>query len=321
MFNLWQRRVGAIMILVLLLSCLIVPVVSANGTVVHVVKCGETLAKIACLYGVTVQQIQQWNNISNPYYIYAGEVLVINPPEGGASQVPVANVDAIKFGGKTADEWQAALDERYVRRGEPQTVAEQRYFKQVDSALPDGSFEPIVIEHKLGRYPVVEVYELQPLFAVEPPLPAGQPSSFQWDKVKFLVYTPGDSVAKSLRTESGDGFYRWGDLLIRWLDQVGVKPVDTESVGDLLNDFWGAMFDPAQGQDQFSNASFGHTSRVQSWIDDGRTVVDLKRWGEWDDILIAVRPKLTREATVFQVSRDAVEIRVPRAMDLMVVLR
>ena len=156
MFCLWQRRIGAIMILALLLSILVVPIVSANGTIVHVVKCGETLTSIACLYGVTVQQIQEWNDISNPSHIYAGQALVINPPAGGTPEVPVANVDAVKFGGKTPDEWTDVYDERYVRRSDPQASgSERRYFKQVDKVLADGSLEPVVIEHRMVHYPLV----------------------------------------------------------------------------------------------------------------------------------------------------------------------
>jgi len=139
--------------------------------------------------------------------------------------------------------------------------------------------------------------------------------------VKFLVYygTKRDPMAELLRTESSDWFY-WGDSLSFWLDQVGVKPALTQSFDDLLNDFWGAMFDPGLEQDEFKNESYGHTSYVQRWIDDDKTVGDLVKGGQWEDIRIALRPKLTQEAAVFHVSQNAVEIRVPRAMDLMVLL-
>ena len=322
MFCLWQRRVGAIMMLALLLSIFVVPIASANDTIVHVVKGGETLTSIACLYGVTVQQIQEWNDISNPSHIYAGQALVINPPAGVPPAVPVANVDAVKFGGKTPDEWQAALDERYVRHDDPQTSgAERRYFKQVDKVLADGSLEPAVIEHNMGHYPLVQVYELQQLFAVEPTTPAGQEPPFQWDKVKFLVYygTKRDPMAELLRTESSDWFY-WGDSLSVWLDQVEVTPALSQNFDDLLNDFWGKMFDPGLEQDEFKSESFGHTPYVQRWIDDDKTVGDLVKGGQWEDIRVAVRPKLTQEAAVFHVGQNAVEIRVPRSMDLMVLL-
>ncbi|MGQ9490967.1 MAG: LysM peptidoglycan-binding domain-containing protein [Anaerolineae bacterium] len=43
----------------------------------HVVQKGETLLSIARRYGVTVQEIQKANNITNPDLIFPGQVLVI----------------------------------------------------------------------------------------------------------------------------------------------------------------------------------------------------------------------------------------------------
>ena len=43
----------------------------------HVVQPGETLASIANLYGITVEQISQINNIANPDRIFRGETLTV----------------------------------------------------------------------------------------------------------------------------------------------------------------------------------------------------------------------------------------------------
>lgn len=43
----------------------------------HVVQPGETLASIANLYGLTVQQIAQLNNIANPNHILRGQTLTV----------------------------------------------------------------------------------------------------------------------------------------------------------------------------------------------------------------------------------------------------
>jgi LysM repeat protein len=51
---------------------------SAVGQI-HVVARGETLAAIATLYGLTVQQIAAANGIANPDLIYVGQRLVIPP--------------------------------------------------------------------------------------------------------------------------------------------------------------------------------------------------------------------------------------------------
>lgn len=43
----------------------------------YTVKRGDTLVKIANLYGVSVMDLVSWNNIRNPDLIYAGQTLVI----------------------------------------------------------------------------------------------------------------------------------------------------------------------------------------------------------------------------------------------------
>lgn len=263
----------------------------------------------------------------------------------------IASVDAPKFGGKTPDEWTDQLDKRYVRRDDPQAAGQyRRYFKQVDrQVLPPGGgtafFEPCVIEHKLCRYPIVELFELAALFGANPLTDATEPP-FVWDKVKFLIYyaSKRDPIAELLRTESTDWFY-WGDPLTFLLDQFGVKPAVSQKFDDLINDFWGKMFDPGLEQDEFKRDSYGHTPYLQRWIDDDKSVGDLVKGGQWDDLRVAIRPQLlssclkesvvpppaavTDEVKVLHLSQNAVEIRVPTppgnappvGMDLMVLLR
>ena len=45
--------------------------------IVYTVVGGDVLSGIAIRFGVTVQQICQWNNIKNPNLIYPGQVLII----------------------------------------------------------------------------------------------------------------------------------------------------------------------------------------------------------------------------------------------------
>jgi LysM repeat protein len=56
----------------------------AGDPTYHVVQRGETLANIANRYGLTVQQLVQINNISNPNRIQAGETLTVFAPPPGA---------------------------------------------------------------------------------------------------------------------------------------------------------------------------------------------------------------------------------------------
>lgn len=81
------RRVGAILIVVLLLSMLVAPAASASGAVVHVVQRGETLYSIAARYGVSMYAIAEANHLTNLNAIYAGMRLVI--PAGPPPACPV----------------------------------------------------------------------------------------------------------------------------------------------------------------------------------------------------------------------------------------
>jgi LysM repeat protein len=54
-----------------------------QGNVYHKVRYGETLSSIARMYGASVWAIAQANNLYNPNYIYAGQVLYI--PSGGGN--------------------------------------------------------------------------------------------------------------------------------------------------------------------------------------------------------------------------------------------
>lgn len=51
----------------------------------YTVVAGDTLSGIAARFGVTVAQLCEWNNITNPNLIYVGQVLIVKK-EGGGDQ-------------------------------------------------------------------------------------------------------------------------------------------------------------------------------------------------------------------------------------------
>ncbi len=71
--------------LLLILSLALAAPVLAQGSVVHVVRPGENLFRIALRYGVTVNALTAANNLSNSRLIYVGQRLVI-PTAGGPAQ-------------------------------------------------------------------------------------------------------------------------------------------------------------------------------------------------------------------------------------------
>ena len=67
----------------------------AGDTVSYVIQRGDTLYSIAKTYGVTVEQLQQWNGITDPRRLRVGQTLTIRPAAGGdtvrAQDVPPAD--------------------------------------------------------------------------------------------------------------------------------------------------------------------------------------------------------------------------------------
>ena len=53
--------------------------VNYGNYIVYTVAPGDALSGISIRFGVSIQEIQQWNNIKNPDLIYAGQKLTIYP--------------------------------------------------------------------------------------------------------------------------------------------------------------------------------------------------------------------------------------------------
>lgn len=232
-----------------------------------------------------------------------------------------APVDAATFAGKTPDEWKSDLDQRYVLRSEiPSNWGEyRRYFKQLDRSLQgDGIYGPAIIEHDLQRFPLVTVFELEGLQAGDNVQRRSEP--------KFLVYYAGhrDPAAENLITQGLDVVH-WGDLLDTILDQFGLEITPEQIFDDVLNDLWGHMFDPGLQQDHFRRDAYGHSGYIeQQVLANNRTVKELKQMGIWDDLHMAIRPRMIptgipyvgpgqegagKRVDIYHLSQNALEIR------------
>ena len=55
------------------------PMENYGNYIVYTVAPGDVLSGISIRFGVTVAQIQQWNNIKDPNMIYIGQKLTIYP--------------------------------------------------------------------------------------------------------------------------------------------------------------------------------------------------------------------------------------------------
>jgi LysM repeat protein len=56
----------------------IIPKVVPLGASTHVIRKGENLSRISAIYGVSVAQIMEWNGLSNPSLIRAGQSIIVS---------------------------------------------------------------------------------------------------------------------------------------------------------------------------------------------------------------------------------------------------
>lgn len=181
--------------------------------------------------------------------------------------------NADKFDNKTPKDWTDDLDQRYSLKvhDHEELAAYRRYFKQMEPG------DTIVLEHKLGRLPLVDVYELRSIL----PEPAdGDPIPEKF----YLYYHHEERDRDELFTQDrGRARWPWGVPIEQLLTEYQVVWEDDDSLGDVINDFLDAFFAPPTDH---------ITHRTSPWIDEhrGRTIDELKTRDEWPDIRWAFRP-------------------------------
>jgi hypothetical protein len=189
--------------------------------------------------------------------------------------------DADKFDNKTPKGWTDDLDQRYAPKvHDHEGMANyRRYFRKMDKT--EETF--ILLEHGLGRYPLVDVYQLLPILVPTPILPQGAAT-----QTKFLLYY-GHEELDLLQTNLTSKRLPRRTLGNAWeplLAEYQVQYTDDDSLEDLFNDFLDAFF-KLPAADEMDH-------QVTKWIDDHRdkrTVGELKKRGEWDDIRWVVLPQ------------------------------
>jgi hypothetical protein len=226
--------------------------------------------------------------------------------------------NAEKFDAKTSKEWTDALDQRYspkVHDHEGQAVY-KRYFKQ----LRDG--QTIVLEHKLGRFPIVDTYELK---SIMESTNDGGPSITE----KFYLYYHHEERDRDELLTADRGMVRWpwGIPLEQLLTEYDVKWELDDSLGDVINDFLDAFFKPPAVD------HMGH--KLSLWIESHKekSIGYLKKRDEWPDIRWVVKPEKvafgpaaeTASISVIHLSYDTLAVKAELtgqdSIDLMILLR
>lgn len=194
--------------------------------------------------------------------------------EAAKEEIKETGVDqagnADKFDHKTPKDWTDELDQRYAPKvhDHEELAAYRRYFKRL------GAGQTVVLEHKLGRFPLVDVYELLP---IAPTVPITE---------KFYLYYHHEERDRDVLFTQDRGMVRWpwGTPLEQLLWEYQVEWEDDDSLGDVVNDFLDAFFKPPV-VDHMEH-------KTSKWIDEHREslIADLKRRDEWPDIRWSVRP-------------------------------
>lgn len=184
-------------------------------------------------------------------------------------------IDAAKFGGKTPQEW-AEQFAATVHDHEGYS-AYRRFLKHFDRRNPEA-----FLDHGLGRYPLVDVYELLPVIGDHPKVEI----SDRLRQCKLLFYYGhNDADRYDLRVSIGRDRRDIGIPFEQLLAELAVSYDDDDPIEDVLNDLWTALSDDP-------NDELDHCTT--SWVDDccgqRRTVKDLKDADQWNDLRLAIRP-------------------------------
>ena len=153
----------------------------------------------------------------------------------------------------------------------PEYRAVHHYFRRMGADQ-----QRAIIEHKLGTFPVVDVYEL-----LDIPL-AGN------NKTKFFVYYGHDELSALVQT-MGERVPRpmLGTPLRRLLPEYAVQWEDDDSLLDVVNDFLDAFFKLPMA-DEIDHRQSDTIKNLSDQRD--RTMETLQKRDELDNVRWLVRP-------------------------------
>lgn len=202
--------------------------------------------------------------------------------------------DSGKLGGKTPKE----LEEEIIKKALAELPKRDRLYQVVFKRLRKN--EQVVIKHNFNNLPLVDVYQLDYFEVV---CADGDEKEDRENKfVNFYLYNRDEIEQKSAAVptekrkiiiEPTDGkHYPYKIPFQRMLDYVGVKPSDSESLGDIVTEFWDAFF-AMPNCDQFDPDQFCHSPWFEKCCGENRSYQQLNQRGNWDEIWFQMRPRKT----------------------------
>jgi hypothetical protein len=181
--------------------------------------------------------------------------------------------NADQFDNKTPKEWTDDLDQRYAPKVHDHEglAVYRRYIKEFTNEL-----DQVLLHHDLGRFPLVDVYQLLPVTAKK-----------DYEDCKLLFYYGhADAEEFGLWVRVYRDRVPLGVPFEGLLAELGVEYDDDDTIEDVLNDMWGALMrDP---NDEIKHCT---TPWVEDCCGQRRTVKDLKDANQWPDLYVAMKPR------------------------------
>lgn len=231
--------------------------------------------------------------------------------------------NAEKFADSNRHDWLGFLDERYSPRGhghEGRSVY-RRFIKRF-SNVTDDKILKVLLEHNLGRFPLVDIYELKNVTDVAADEAKGIIDLTSYNIL--LYYGHEDSDKYKLYSKVYKDRVPMGYPLEQLLDELQVEYEDDDTLRDVINDLWTAFL-----KDPNDEIEHTETPWIKKCFEKRCTVAHLKKADEWPDIYVAIKPikPSASIATVTHVNYNTLNIEITDwqatgdNLDLMFILR
>jgi hypothetical protein len=197
--------------------------------------------------------------------------------------------DATLLAGQTPDQLMRDIITAALAEMKKQHTYYGWYFKRVRMDHQS------LIKHGMGRFPLVDVYQLDYFKVVSP---EDGKTHVTW--VNFYLYHSSEdrirhsSGSIEIEPSNEEPFYI---PLADFLDLLEIDYDDKRGIDDIENDIWRAL-DEREGNDRFDDTHHTSSPWFSGCCRQSLRVGELKKRGDWDDLRVQLRPRKTINLTV-----------------------
>jgi hypothetical protein len=241
----------------------------------------------------------------NPYHVEPGDLITAQLFNGLQDQIKKDTADEIKkavhdlhkvdqsgdadkLGGSSPDE----LEERILKRALaeiPKRTGYKRIFKRLEKRD-----EPEIVNHGLGAFPLIDVYQLDYFRVV-----CGDDEDKEDKFVNFYLYHSDETELKSAvpggkkviieTSQEGQFVFK-----IKWVDMLkdlGVTYTPSQSIGDLVTEFWQALF--KKPNDKFDVDQYCNSPWFEKCCGENRSMAQIQQRNNLDELWFQMRARKT----------------------------